>query len=131
MPRIPPDLASLARTHTKTATNVVVGILRSNKASDQARLHAAEIIFDRGWGKPKQPIESNERKQLLKEIRLVIVNKPEPKTIEHDSELTRNEPEKLAHETRFISRSPAIEPDADTAGNPALIEDESADRRFA
>lgn len=121
MPRIPPDLASLARTHTKTATNVVVGILRSPKASDQARLHAAEIIFDRGWGKPKQPIESNERKQLLQEIKLVIVDKPEPKTIEHDSKLVQNEPEKLAHETRFISRSPAIKHDTkqvDIAGDP-------------
>jgi hypothetical protein len=91
MPRIPPDLASLARTHTKTATNVVVGILRSPKASDQARLHAAEIILDRGWGKPKQQIDAHNQTQLLQEIKLVIVDAADrTKVIEHDG--VRNEP---------------------------------------
>ena len=92
MPRIPPDLASLARTHTKTATNVVVGILRSSKASDQARLHAAEIIFDRGWGKPKQAMEASSKQHLLQEIKLVIVDAADrTKVIEHDD--TGAEPE--------------------------------------
>src|SRR5215471_10962698 len=102
MPRIPPDLASLARTHTKTATNVVVGILRSPKASDQARLHAAEIIFDRGWGKPKQAAEASSKQHLLQEIKLVIVDAADrTKVIEHD----------------------------DTAAQPALIEDKGPGRR--
>src|SRR5262245_51764705 len=91
MPRIPPDLASLARTHTKTATNVVVGILRSPKASDQARLHAAEIIFDRGWGKSKQQTEAQNSTQLLQEIKLVIIDAADrTKVIEHDD--ASNEP---------------------------------------
>ena len=51
------QIRSLARSHTRTAVNVLVGIMRSNDATPAARVSAANAILDRGWGKA-QPFES-------------------------------------------------------------------------
>lgn len=57
MPRkkVAVDLKSLARTHTETAVRVLAGIMRQPKAPAAARVSAAGILFDRGWGKAVQP----------------------------------------------------------------------------
>jgi hypothetical protein len=54
------EIRSLARSHTRTALRVLVGIMRSDDATPAARLSAANAILDRGWGKAAQPIEGGE-----------------------------------------------------------------------
>src|SRR5260370_21330724 len=54
------EIRSLARSHTKTAVNVLVGGMRSKDARATARVSAANAILDRGWGKATQPIENGD-----------------------------------------------------------------------
>lgn len=48
------DVKSAARAHTATAINVLYGIMRSKESADMARIAAAEILLNRGWGKAVQ-----------------------------------------------------------------------------
>jgi hypothetical protein len=54
------EIRSLARSHTRTAINVLVRIMRSKDATAAARVTAANAILDRGWGKATQPLESGD-----------------------------------------------------------------------
>ena len=69
-------IRSLARSHTKTAINVLVGIMGSKDATAAARVSAANAILDRGWGKAAQPLESSEdgALELIHRIERVIVH---------------------------------------------------------
>ena len=51
------EIRSLARSHTKKAVKVLVGIMNQPKAKPAARVSAANAILDRGWGKPAQAVE--------------------------------------------------------------------------
>src|SRR5215471_5618933 len=70
------EIRSLARSHTRTAINVLVGIMRSADATPAARVSAANAILDRGWGKAAQPIENGEdgALELIHRIERVIVH---------------------------------------------------------
>ena len=59
MPKTLTEISSLARSHTKTALNVLVGVMRSKDATATARVSAANAILDRGWGKATQPLENS------------------------------------------------------------------------
>lgn len=76
MPKTFTQIRSLARAHTKTAVNVLVGIMRSKDATAAARVSAANAILDRGWGKTAQPIESSDdgALELIHRIERVIVH---------------------------------------------------------
>lgn len=78
------EIRSIARSHTRTAVNVLVGIMRSKDATPAARVSAANAILDRGWGKTPQAFESDEATalQLIHRIERVIVHP------EHASEKT-------------------------------------------
>ena len=52
------EIRSLARSHTRTALNVLVGVMWSKDATAAARVSAANAILDRGWGKAPQAIEN-------------------------------------------------------------------------
>ena len=56
MPRkkIPADLRSLARGHTEQCIKVLAGMLSQEAVPAAARVQAANILLDRGWGKPPQ-----------------------------------------------------------------------------
>jgi len=54
------EIRSLARSHTRTAINILVGIMRSKDATPAARVSAANAIRDRGWGKAPQAIENDD-----------------------------------------------------------------------
>ena len=54
------QIRSLARSHTRSAINVLVGVMRSTSATPAARVSAANAILDRGWGKAPQAIENGE-----------------------------------------------------------------------
>jgi hypothetical protein len=70
------EIRSIARSHTRTAINVLVGVMRSADATPAARVSAANAILDRGWGKAAQPIENGEdgALELIHRIERVIVH---------------------------------------------------------
>jgi hypothetical protein len=57
------EIRSLARSHTRTAIRVLVGIMRCEDATPAARVSAANAILDRGWGKATQPLENGGRRR--------------------------------------------------------------------
>ena len=60
MVKTPTEIRSLARSRTRTAINVLAGIMRSKDATAAARVSAANAILDRGWGKATQPPKSGD-----------------------------------------------------------------------
>jgi hypothetical protein len=52
--KIPPDLRSLARGHTAPCVKVLAGVVGQEAVSPAARVSAAGILLDRGWGKAQQ-----------------------------------------------------------------------------
>ena len=68
------EIRSLARSHTRTALNVLVAVMRNTKATPPARVAAANAILDRGWGKPTQALANDETAlELIHRIERVIV----------------------------------------------------------
>ncbi|MFK4485314.1 hypothetical protein [Bradyrhizobium sp. USDA 336] len=72
------EIRSLARSHTRTAIRVLVGVMRSEDATPAARVSAANAILDRGWGKAAQPVENGEDGvlKLIHRIERIIVHPP-------------------------------------------------------
>jgi len=74
MPKAITEIRSLARSHTRTALNVLVAVMRNTKATPPARVAAANAILDRGWGKPTQSLGNDENAlELIHRIERVIV----------------------------------------------------------
>ena len=46
-----------ARKHTADAIRVAASIMNDTKASSSSRIAAAELLLNRGWGKPTQSVE--------------------------------------------------------------------------
>ena len=74
MPKALTEIRSLARSHTRTAINVLVGVMRSEEATPAARVAAANDILDRGWGKATQPMEGDGALELIHRIERIIVH---------------------------------------------------------
>ena len=73
------EIRSLARSHTRTALNVLVRIMRSKDATAAARVSAANAILDRGWGKAPQAIQNGDGAlDLIHRIERVIVHPENP-----------------------------------------------------
>jgi hypothetical protein len=70
------EIRSLARSHTRSALNVLVGIMRSKDATAAARVSAANAILDRGWGKAAQAIENGDdgALEMIHRIERIIVH---------------------------------------------------------
>ncbi len=45
-------IAGTARTHTEEAVDLIARVMRDQRADLKLRLLAAEMLLDRGWGKP-------------------------------------------------------------------------------
>lgn len=54
------EIRSLARAHTEKAVKVLVGIMSQPKAPAAARVSAAQVLLDRGWGKAAQIMAGDE-----------------------------------------------------------------------
>jgi hypothetical protein len=80
MPKTLTEIRSLARSHTQTALNVLVGVMRNTRAAAPARIAAANAILDRGWGKAAQAIENGDDGafELIHRIERVIVHPENP-----------------------------------------------------
>lgn len=78
MAKTPTEIKSLARAHTETALNILVGIVRQETAPAAARVTAAQALLDRGWGKPAQAIvggdDDDSPLKLIHKIERVIVD---------------------------------------------------------
>jgi hypothetical protein len=74
------EIRSLARSHTRTALSVLVGVMRSKDATAAARVSAANAILDRGWGKAPQAIETGDggALEVIHRIERVIVYPENP-----------------------------------------------------
>lgn len=68
MAKVPGDIRSLARSHTATAIRVLAGIMGEPKAPASARVTAAQVLLDRGWGKPEQTSNLNVRRLNAREM---------------------------------------------------------------
>ena len=62
------DLPAAARVHTHSALRVLASIACSPKAPAMARVAAASILLDRGWGK----VANSESATDVPEIRIII-----------------------------------------------------------
>ncbi len=82
------EIRSLARSHTRTALRVLVGIMRCKDATPAARVSAANAILDRGWGKATQPLENGGEGplELIHRIERVIVH-PEGEEIGREKDV--------------------------------------------
>lgn len=58
------EIRSLARGHTETAIKTLVAIMKQTKAPAAARVTAASVLLDRGWGKPTLPIGGDDENPL-------------------------------------------------------------------
>jgi HEAT repeat protein len=74
------EIRSLARSHTRTALNVLVRVMRNKDATATARVSAANAILDRGWGKAPQAIQNGDDGafELIHRIERVIVHPENP-----------------------------------------------------
>jgi hypothetical protein len=73
-PKADISIRDVARKHTQEAIGVLLTVMRDPKAPSAARVQAGNALLDRGWGKPIQYNENNDRvvttslKDLLDEI---------------------------------------------------------------
>jgi hypothetical protein len=76
MPKSLTEIRSLARSHSRTALNVLVGIMRSKDATAPARVSAANAILDRGWGKAPQAVQNGDDGafEMIHKIERIIVH---------------------------------------------------------
>jgi hypothetical protein len=65
-------LRSLARGHTELCVKVLAGIVSQEAVPPAARVSAAGILLDRGWGKPAQPHAGEDGKDIHVTIRKMI-----------------------------------------------------------
>jgi hypothetical protein len=67
--KLPADLRSLARGHTELCIKVLAGIMSQEAVPPAARVSAASVLLDRGWGKVPQPRTGEDGK---KEIHVTV-----------------------------------------------------------
>jgi len=67
-------IESLARSYTDTAIKTLAGIMMEPNCPPMARVAAAKVLLDRGWGKPKEMHHSevDDNKTLLKVVNEIV-----------------------------------------------------------
>ena len=56
-PKAVREVAEMARVCTEAAIVTLAQIMRNEDAPESARVRAIEVLLERGWGKPAQPLE--------------------------------------------------------------------------
>jgi Family of unknown function (DUF5681) len=82
------SVVTLARTHTREAIQTLKKIISDKNASASARVSAATVLLDRGWGKPFQSIslQHEDGRQISDGELLAILgseDEPPPAETEH------------------------------------------------
>ena len=70
--KIPFRFRSLARGHTELCIKVLAGIVSQEAIPPAARVSAAGILLDRGWGRAPQPHAGEDGADILVTIRQII-----------------------------------------------------------
>jgi len=73
MAKAPTEIKSLARAHTESAIRTLANIMSETEAPHAARVSAASVLLDRGWGKPTQPISGDDDAPPLQIQRIELV----------------------------------------------------------
>jgi hypothetical protein len=86
--KIPADLRSLARGHTELCIKVLAGIVSQEAVPAAARVSAAGILLDRGWGKAPQALSGEDGGSIQVIIRSIAdtTEESEPLLIEHETQ---------------------------------------------
>ena len=69
---IPADIRSLCRAYTEESIRHLAAIMRQREDSAAARVQAANILLDRGWGKPPQAHTGEDGKNISVTIRQIV-----------------------------------------------------------
>src|SRR6516162_1904807 len=74
MPKNRRHIESLARSYTDAAIKTLAGIMMEPNCQPMARVAAAKVLLDRGWGKPKEMRHSevDDNKTLLKVVNEIV-----------------------------------------------------------
>ena len=62
--KTPTEIASMARAYTDTVLKAFAGIVMREDAPPASRIAAGLALLDRGWGKPTQKIDLDEKRPL-------------------------------------------------------------------
>ena len=83
MAKTPTDIRALARQHTALAIRTLVGIASQRTAPHSARVAAATSLLDRGWGKPKVEVISDESGyvQALRAVAAELDERPDNRLV--------------------------------------------------
>jgi hypothetical protein len=73
------NLESLARNHTERAIQVIAGVM-DNGTEEANRLRAADILIDRGWGRPSQQQTTEIKGKIEVVVRDIAAEKAKKKT---------------------------------------------------
>jgi hypothetical protein len=77
------DIKALARVHTETALRVLVGIMNAEAAPHSARVSAATVVLNRGWGQPHQSVDISGELSLPSVIRAPMIAETEDEWNQH------------------------------------------------
>src|SRR5262249_41715684 len=74
MPKNRGHIASLARSYTDTAIKTLAGIMMEQTSPPMARIAAAKVLLDRGWGQCSEThhIDVNGETSLLKDVNEIV-----------------------------------------------------------
>ena len=74
MPKNLGHIESLARSYTDTAIKTLAGIMMEQTSPPMARIAAAKVLLDRGWGKCSEThhIDVNGETSLLKVVNEIV-----------------------------------------------------------
>jgi hypothetical protein len=86
--KLPVDVKALARVHTKSALNVLAGIMHAIDAPHSARVAAATTILARGWGQPHQSVELSGEIVTSKVIRTPTISPDNASWLQQHGEKT-------------------------------------------
>jgi hypothetical protein len=70
--RIPVDLRSLARSYTEVCVRTLAALVVQETVAPAARVAAAALLLDRGWGRPVQPIAGDDGQPLTIVVRQIL-----------------------------------------------------------
>ena len=69
------DLKSLARGYTEKGIQVLGGYINSDEIEPEIKVQAIKIMFERGWGRPNQPIDAKHEGEIKITIRQIMDGK--------------------------------------------------------
>lgn len=72
---MPADLRSLCRAYTDATVRIVGGLATGKDTDPEIRLRAIAMLWERGWGKPNQPVTGEDGGDIRITIRNIIEGK--------------------------------------------------------